>query len=473
MTKVLLIVRMLFFCLLCNYCLAQPNAPIAVAALNPTLCGTSSIITATNTPLVIGGIYNWYTQASGGTAVFTGNPYITPILYGATTYYVDVTDPVGMLTSTRTAVTITILNLSTIVPASSPAAINICPGQTTTLTASTTPSGTYTYNWYDAALGGNLLHTGITYNVSPTTTTSYYVEAVDINGCKSATRGVSAVAVVPNTDIVTATSNNPTPCPGQSLNLIGASTLNYSTFKWYSSPTGNDLLFSGNPYTISATTTPTSYFVETTSPDGCKSVRGTIVITAVPNVEVVIATPTPITPCPGGNVSLMATTSGSSTIFEWYDSASGGSLLFTGNPYNVTATNSLINYYVQTVNANGCKSVRGVAAVIGTPNADVVTVTNSNNTPCPGAMVALTAASAANNTIFKWYDAASGGTLLFTGNPYNVTATSSLQTFFVESINASGCASIRGIATVLGVPNADVVTVTNSNNTPCPGAMVA
>jgi len=49
---------------------------------------------------------------------------------------------------------------------------SICPNKTATLTA----IGTGTYNWYSAATAGTLLATGNVYTVSPTATTTYYVQ---------------------------------------------------------------------------------------------------------------------------------------------------------------------------------------------------------------------------------------------------------------------------------------------------------
>ncbi|MCB0430697.1 MAG: T9SS type A sorting domain-containing protein [Flavobacteriales bacterium] len=50
----------------------------------------------------------------------------------------------------------------------------VCSPVTAHLT-STSP-GNGTLNWYDASSGGNLVNTGTTYDVAPTTTTTYYVE---------------------------------------------------------------------------------------------------------------------------------------------------------------------------------------------------------------------------------------------------------------------------------------------------------
>lgn len=79
-----------------------PTAPTVTPA-SPTIAAYNVItLTASGT-----GTFNWYTQPSGGTAVFTGASYTpTPFLTTTTTFYVDATT--GGCTSVRTPVTVTV-----------------------------------------------------------------------------------------------------------------------------------------------------------------------------------------------------------------------------------------------------------------------------------------------------------------------------------------------------------------------------
>lgn len=79
-----------------------PAAP-TVAAQAP-ICSGSSTTLAVNVP---NGIYKWYSQASGGTVLFTGDNFTSPVLTDNATYYVDVTSLSGC-TSSRTAVTVNV-----------------------------------------------------------------------------------------------------------------------------------------------------------------------------------------------------------------------------------------------------------------------------------------------------------------------------------------------------------------------------
>lgn len=84
--------------------------PAAPAVTGAQLCGPGQVIlTASGAPL--GGYYQWYTTATGGTPIagVTTATYTTPSLNTTTTYYVSV---VGTCESARTPVTATILSVT-------------------------------------------------------------------------------------------------------------------------------------------------------------------------------------------------------------------------------------------------------------------------------------------------------------------------------------------------------------------------
>ncbi|MBS4043265.1 MAG: PKD domain-containing protein, partial [Chitinophagaceae bacterium] len=155
---------------------------------------------------------------------------------------------------------------------------SICNGQSTTLTAhSSSPSPIF--KWYDAALGGTLLFTGASYTTPIlTANTNYYVEVSSLD-CFSGSRTPVTVTVNP---IPTITSTN-TPqvrCGAGVVNLTATSSINSSTFNWYNAASGGASLFTGATYSPSISLN-TTYYVATTSPQGCTSVARTPVVASV------------------------------------------------------------------------------------------------------------------------------------------------------------------------------------------------
>ncbi len=91
-------------------------------------------------------------------------------------------------------------------------------------------------------------------------------------------------------------------------------------------------------------------------------------------------------------------------------------------------------------------SCSGLAtSVTATHSAQIGPVTTGTNYICspPGTAV-LTASGAGSGQIYRWYSAATGGTLLYTGNPFTTPSISSNTTYYVAIYTtASGCESTR------------------------------
>ena len=131
------------------------------------------------------GIINWYSSATGGTAITGGNTFNTPILNTTTTYYVDAAAN-GCTTPNRTAITATVNNTPTIIATSSAAR---CDSGTVIINAIPSEG---TVNWYDMNMGGTIIFTGNSFTTpNINTTTTYYAEAV-LNNCSSARVPVTA-----------------------------------------------------------------------------------------------------------------------------------------------------------------------------------------------------------------------------------------------------------------------------------------
>ncbi|RYZ39286.1 MAG: hypothetical protein EOP49_30345, partial [Sphingobacteriales bacterium] len=231
---------------------ALPSAPTAAGA---TICaGGTGTLTATGP----GGVYQWYDSPAGGALLATGASYTSPALSASTTYYVQTT--VNGCPGPRTAVNVTVTPL----PAAPTAAgTTICTGTTATLTA-TGPGGTY--QWFDAASGGNLLTTSASYT-TPTlnATTPYYVQTT-VNGC---TGPRTAVIVTVNPPPAAPMASGTTICSGNTATLTA--TAPGGTYSWYTAASGGTAVGTGANFTTPALTVTTTYYVETLL--GCVSER--------------------------------------------------------------------------------------------------------------------------------------------------------------------------------------------------------
>jgi len=168
---------------------AVPTAPVLQTNPVSTCAGSPAILNILNPQA--GLTYNWYTTATGSTAVFTGPDFATPALSNNTTYYVDATSSSGCSSTSRTVVNVSAIPLPTI----SAQGDNVCPGDPATLVSNNTDLDV-TVNWYSSATGGSILFTGNSFVTPPiTANTSYYAEAVN-NSCSSATRAKADVQLI-------------------------------------------------------------------------------------------------------------------------------------------------------------------------------------------------------------------------------------------------------------------------------------
>lgn len=132
----------------------------------------------------------------------------------------------------------------------------ICSGARTILTASSLAASPV-YNWYDAAVGGNLLFTGASF-ITPTLTTNkvYYVDVTSGGNTSSARTPVSVTVTASASPTLFLSSSNANICVGgsstlstQSNGLIGYWKMDEGTGTTVTDYSGNNLTgnFRGNP----------------------------------------------------------------------------------------------------------------------------------------------------------------------------------------------------------------------------------
>ncbi|MFD1292773.1 T9SS type B sorting domain-containing protein [Lutibacter holmesii] len=148
--------------------------PTITNVSNTTICGAGSgVLTASASE----GIINWYENATGGTSLFEGTSFTTPIVTMSTTYYVDATNN-GCTTLTRTPVTITVEYTAAPIAATPQ---NFCDIENATLN-DIAITGT-TILWYENSNGGVALNP----SELLVNNTTYYATQT-INGCESSSR---------------------------------------------------------------------------------------------------------------------------------------------------------------------------------------------------------------------------------------------------------------------------------------------
>jgi ELWxxDGT repeat protein len=369
----------------------QPIIPTSVSISNTAICnGTSVSLTANCTT----GTLKWYNQATGGTAVGTGNalsqsPGVNTIYYAACES--------GVCVSSRIATSEVVVTLIPSTPSVSVSKTSICNGASVSLTATCT---TGTPVWYNQPNGGTAVGTGTPLTQSPTVNTYYYASCKNGN-CESGRRGTSLVTVNQQPGNPTSVlTDKAVLCTGESITLSASCTL--GTVNWYASTNGGTAntgasIGTGNSLVLTATVAATYIYVAECKTATCTSEKiatAEVLIKPTPNKPVISGTNDI---CPGESTTLSAysdNTFSEIPTYHWTDDLTGNS---------ITVTPPTIKFYTVIGSFNGCTSESSdVFYVYVNPVVEAPTLTATKTAICAGDSAVLTGQCASEGYIFHW-----------------------------------------------------------------------
>ena len=421
----------------------QSAASVATVVTSNALPAIPTIIAGSPTTFCAGGSVTL--TSSAGTTYLWSNGAITPSIniIASGSYTVQVTNANGCQSAVSAATTVNV-NALPVVDAGTD--ITIPNGTSTTISATVTGTGPFSYSWSPSSQLVNASIKDPT-TVNLTATTVFTLTATSTTTSCSNTDAVT-ITISGGALSSTPTANPGTICAGANVQLdaVASGGSGSYTYIWTSIPAGFTLWIA-NP--IANPMVSTTYYVAVN--DGYSTVNSQVAVT----VNALPATPTitaggPTTFCASGNVTL---TSSAGTSYLWSNGATTQSI-------NVSTAGS---YTVQVTNASGCLSAASAATIV-TVNALPVTPTIMVGGPavfCAGGSVMLTSTA---GTSYLWSNGA-------TTQNINVTTSGS---YSVIVINASGCQSAVSVATIVTV-NALPITPTITAESPttfCDGDVV-
>lgn len=353
----------------------------------------------------------------------------------AGTYYVKVTGSNSNCTvikgfkikSTGNAIATTI----------SPSATNVtkCLNETYTISASVSPAGAYSYQWYK----DNAIIPGAVNNTYTAAASGVYYVKVNGSTCvgQSQSVTVSIQNIAPFAITVNGASNI---CVNDSVRLSIPSTT-YSV-EW---------LYNGG---VLPGITGTSYFAKTAGDysvrifsagnTACTQTAPLVTIQVKPSPSASISPTGTVNICKGQTTTL-AHTSIAGNTYKWYNGAS----VLNGETNPALTTGNAGNYQLLVTNANGCFSKSPVTNVIVNALPDSVISPFPSFSLCQGGTLKLEVKPAASNTTYSWYNGSqlAGNTA---ENFFNVTQSGSYSA--VIKNNATGCVSTSDATNVNMIP---------------------
>lgn len=184
-----------------------------------TVClGDSAILFA-----VSSGPVEWYTAAAGGPPIFSGNPYTTPPITTAATYYAATYDSTGCH-SLRVPAAVTISPSS--IPPAIAADTLVCSGDSISLAADTVANVTYSWtgpNGFSSSLQSLVISNADTSN------TGVYSVVISSATCTSAPSSVFVQVVLPASPQL---SYDDSLCIGDAIIITDTSGIQNATYYW-------------------------------------------------------------------------------------------------------------------------------------------------------------------------------------------------------------------------------------------------
>jgi len=252
---------------------------------------------------------------------------------------------------------------------------------------------------------------------------------------------------------------NQTICSGSATTLT-ATPATGTTVAWYSSPTSTTALATTNSYTTPTLTANTTYYIGVTRAAGCEGNERVPVVVNVSNPVAPAISTAGTAICSTGTtqqITLSVINPIPGTTYNWYNVASGGVALASGNSYSPTVPLGTSSFYVEAAIGSCLSPARTQVDVISNAVPAVPTVLTQSVTIQSGQNATLNAATSEAGVTLNWYDVATGGTALATNTAtYTTPVLTATKTYYVEAQSAAGnCVSATRVpVTVTVIPSA-------------------
>jgi gliding motility-associated-like protein len=341
----------------------------------------------------------------------------------ATTYYVSVGYYNSSLVYGNYQMTIIDFPIGTPTAVSaSPAAI--CPGASTTLSATPGTNGEQVY-WYTGSCGGTYIGTGNSISVSPGANITYYARTYDTDCSQFSTScGSVSVTVNSNVSITSATAAASPICPASTTQITANGIAGTgATLNWWTGTGGTGTGYgSTNPLTVG----PGTYYARVTGTCGTPVEASVTVAAKTVPVAPTSALASPSSVCPGlaTNITLTASggTLGTGGIVQWYTGSCGGTLVGTGSPLVVSQTlASNTTYYARYSGDCGITTCATITVTVNS-NVSITSATAAASPICPASTTQITANGiAGTGATLNWWTGTGGtGTGYGSTNPLTV-----------------------------------------------------
>lgn len=433
-----------------NYCVGDAATPLTATALN-------------------GHSLNWYTVATGGTALGTA-PTPTTSAPGTFAWWVSQTNSANGCEGPRSSITVTVRMVPVITITSSDP--TTCGSSTGSITINgLTPLTSYTVSY---TRNGAPVSTNTSSDVSGRIVLNLLNAAVydqirvATGGfCPSLPQGPISLSD-PNPPAVPVAANNGPVCSGNNLNLTASSSTTGVTYSW-SGPAS----FSSNqqnPVINNAQLNRAGTYSVTASLNGCVSAAASTIVVVNPTPVLTASSNSPV--CENGTIQLNGTVAPAGGIVVW-----SGPNGFNATGLNASIANASLaasGTYTLTSSLNGCPATPATVNVLVRPTPVINNTVFAQPTSCTIADGSITLQGLIASTTYQV-------NYTFNGNPQTRNLTANASGHVVISglapgnytnirVTLNGCVSNNANDVTLVAPNPPPTPVAANNGPVCAGS---
>jgi len=310
----------------------------------------------------------------------------------------------------------------------------ICSGGTAQLSVSGSSGTTY---WFSGSCGSSTslsVGNGVTLNVSPTVTTTYYARnysgGVWSTSCASFTITVNPSPSTPSNP----TSNSPQ-CNSVTITRSGTPPTG-TTWYWQGTTANGTSTTLGSGTTYTATTTGT-YYIRARNTNGCWSTSSGFNSVTVSGSGSTPPNPTSNSPqCNSVTITRSGTPPANETWY-WQGTNANGTSTTLGSGTTYTATTSG-TYYIRSRNTSGCWSNSSGSTTVSIGGTPITPSNPTSNSPQCNSVTITRSGTPPAGVTWYWQGMNANGTSTSLGSGATYTATTS-GTYYIRARNSSGC----------------------------------
>lgn len=314
---------------------------------------------------------------------------------------------------------------------------NLCKPGATNLIA--TGNGV-DFKWYESEAGSTVIASGAEFTTPLLSdSTTYFVAAVGSTGCESE-RAIATVSMVDLAKAISIDNVDPV-CVSESITLSATSNLDGGSFEWFEQG-GSLPIATGNQLQISSLIDSKVFEVIYNDVTGCKSSRLAVTANVIKYFPTIQTKTEKDFVCAGQSHTLSASGAEESSVYKWYDSSESLIPIFEGPTFTSSPLTHTTDYYVSSLNMQGCPSTRQkVSAKIDEANSNVSVQFTATKICREGETNIAINSGVADAINYNWYDAPDGKYPLFQGTSIATPTLKQSTSYYLSYLTANGCES--------------------------------